>query len=779
MGYVQAARGLDMQAEATLGSDGLVVATTVDNWATNHTRELEALAAHKSLQRVLVAGSGDADPGDAATVKADFEGLVSASKDIDSVALVDLNGKFIVVNLPNELGQDVNFRDYFQVPVKEHRPYITSVAVSTLTNKPSIFFSAPVLSTAGKVLGVVRSRSSLAGVEKAVADARDRTGAGATGILLDPSGLVIADSEHADWQQRPIVPLPTDRLDALLKGKQWGNNSAPEPLNEQDLAQVIGTQDNKIVTWQSDGTLYHAVAQPLHVMPWTFVSALPVRTFDAAAREFLRNAVLAAIVGLMLGAALLLVFARSIAANLKSLTRTAQALAQGELDQEIDVKSNDEIGQVAAAFRSMIVYQQAMAEVAASIADGDLTREAMPQSERDVLGTSLLRMVSNLRELVGAVQTASSGVAEASHQLSGSGAQVGSVVQQVSRAIQSMANGAQDVNLSAQEGEQVVELLARAIDGIARGATDQARQVQAASLTANDLAAAVAEVASGAEQVGQASQQTRGAAQNGGRAVRETTAAMAQIQAVVGDAAAKVEDLGKLGDKIGAVIETIDDIAEQTNLLALNAAIEAARAGEHGRGFAVVADEVRKLAERSSRETKQIAELIQHVQVGTRGAVSAMQAGSLQVEQGAQKAELAGRALEEILAAVEATVAQVTDIATSAREMAQGAQRVTDSMESISVIVEENTAASEEMLAQSGHVAQAIKSIAGVAEEQSAGSEEVSASAEEMSAQIEEMSAQAQQLAVTASELRELVSRFKLDECGVVQLNPGALRRAA
>jgi methyl-accepting chemotaxis protein len=279
-----------------------------------------------------------------------------------------------------------------------------------------------------------------------------------------------------------------------------------------------------------------------------------------------------------------------------------------------------------------------------------------------------------------------------------------------------------------------------------------------------------------------ASVQTRTAAEQGGQAVRDTTAAMAEIQAVVTTAAGKVHDLGTLGQRIGAVVETIDQIAEQTNLLALNAAIEAARAGEHGKGFAVVADEVRKLAERSTRETKQIAELIQQVQRGTDAAVTAMEDGSAKVEQGSAKAIQAGQALEEILRAVEITVRQVTEIANSSQEMAAGARTVTDAMQSISAVVEQNTAATEQMAAQTGQVAAAIQGIAKVSDEQSAATEEVSASAGEMSAQVEEMGAQAHELTVTAEQLRGLVARFTLEQVGQPSDRTGntvLLRRAA
>jgi len=229
-------------------------------------------------------------------------------------------------------------------------------------------------------------------------------------------------------------------------------------------------------------------------------------------------------------------------------------------------------------------------------------------------------------------------------------------------------------------------------------------------------------------------------------------------------AATAAAAIARANPTIGAVVETIDDIAEQTNLLALNAAIEAARAGEHGKGFAVVADEVRKLAERSGRETKQIAELIAQVQTGTQEAVAAMDSGAATVELGSQKADQAGRALQEILEAVQATVRQVGEIASSSQQMASGARSVTDAMHSISAVVEQSTAATEEMSAQAGQVTMSIQSIAAVSEQQSAATEEVSASTEEMSAQVEQMAAQAEELAGTADQLKVLVSRFKLDD---------------
>ncbi len=500
------------------------------------------------------------------------------------------------------------------------------------------------------------------------------------------------------------------------------------------------------------------LGQPIGIL----YDGVPLDAAAQAVQHTFVSILLAATAAISIVLIFLWMIVRPLWINGTALAADAEALADGRGIDIVTRPDSDELGRVAAAFARIVAYQRALAEHAEAIADGDLSRSVTLAGEDDRLGAAIARMTDTLREVVLALQTSSSELAEHAHALDLAASRSAEVVGGVGVAVRELASGSSELSSAAETSNVIVRQFESAIDGIARGAVDQAMQVRAASGDAQRMAGDVERVAAITSDLAAAGDATRTTAQSGARAVTETIEDMRAIQLGVAGAAEKIRELGDLSAKIGVVVETIDALTDQTNLLALNAAIEAARAGEHGRGFAVVADEVRTLAESASYQTKEIGGLIVEVQRRTLEAVGAAESGAAIADRGAAKVGAASAALGEIIAAVDQTVARVGDIASAMREMSDGARSVGHSMDSINAVVEENSTATEEMASQTGHLAGAIGAIASTAQQNARNTGDVSSSAVRMEDDIARVRAEALKLAATAARMRELVSRFRL-----------------
>ncbi|MGO8794574.1 MAG: methyl-accepting chemotaxis protein [Candidatus Sulfotelmatobacter sp.] len=224
--------------------------------------------------------------------------------------------------------------------------------------------------------------------------------------------------------------------------------------------------------------------------------------------------------------------------------------------------------------------------------------------------------------------------------------------------------------------------------------SDQTHQVATAM---EEMSATVQQISQHSEKAATTSQAAAAAARRGGEVADETLSTMRSIAESTKAVASRITELGKSSEQIGKIIAVIDDIADQTNLLALNAAIEAARAGEQGRGFAVVADEVRKLAERTTKATKEIAAMIESIQAETKNAVQAMEKGTREVQVGVDKTTASGAALEEIIKMSEQVGDMISQIATAAVEQSSASEQINASVSQISSSTQESSATASEM----------------------------------------------------------------------------------
>jgi methyl-accepting chemotaxis protein len=384
---------------------------------------------------------------------------------------------------------------------------------------------------------------------------------------------------------------------------------------------------------------------------------------DAKADTLQTRLLVLGIVALLVAIAAGYLLVRMIARPLGKVSDALAGIAEGDLGEPLTHRSADEVGRVAESYNDMRAYLEDKATVAGRMADGDLTVEVQPHSDRDALGHAYARMIASLRDLIGRVSTTATHVSSASQEVASTSEEAGRAVNEIATAIGEMAEGAE-------------------------------RQVASVHHARED-----------ADETTRAAEEARATAEAGAAAAQRATEAMAAVRDSSGQMSSAMEGLAAKSGEIGGIVVAITTIAEQTNLLALNAAIEAARAGDQGKGFAVVAEEVRKLAEEAEQAAGSIGTLIGEIQRDTQHTSSLVEEGRRRSEEGVGTVEEARAAFEQIAASVAGVSDRIGQIAAATSDVAAVAEQSSASTEEVSASTQETSASTQQIAASAQELA--------------------------------------------------------------------------
>lgn len=352
---------------------------------------------------------------------------------------------------------------------------------------------------------------------------------------------------------------------------------------------------------------------------------------------------------------------------------------------------------------------QRIVDVVQKVSEGDLTVEPLSIKANDdigLLGNRLNAMIEALRSVISSVGDTSSQLAASAEQLTA----------------------------SAEQSAQAAEHTAVTMQELAEGTDRQVQSTDDTDHIVKELAVGAAKIASRSETVTQTAQRASRAAEQGNRSIVKTVEQMQSIHQSVNQSSSIIENLETHAQNIGEIVSTIEAIAAQTNLLALNAAIEAARAGEHGRGFVVVSNEVRKLAEQSTQSAHRIGEMIDTIRLEVQDVVASMKLGTEEVTRGMEVVHDAGLSFQQIQQEIQEVTKQISEVTVAVQSMSSGAQQASSSVEQIKEVTDTTAAATQT----------------------------VSSSSEQQLASMEEITSSAVALSQVAEELEKLIKQFKL-----------------
>ncbi len=557
---------------------------------------------------------------------------------------------------------------------------------------------------------------------------------------------------------------------AFHDGKKVIASSVDELKKQLNLNKML---DEDAVQMSLNNRSHIVYNYPLNHNSAGFLVALDRSSILAANRTMQRTLVMI-VIGVMAVAIFLgIIISRGIARPLDSVVQNLKEIAEGDADltQQLEITSNDEIGVLASSFNLFVERLRGIVESTRKASSG-LTEatgsirnrssevshaagqqtKAMEQSHLSIteIGKASGDIADNVSNLVASVQQS----AAATHELEST---TFSITEQMENLFGIISDISSSIHQLSSSNEQ--------IDGNILELSNNARET---SKSAEELDHATSTIEKSAEQTSQIAQQAAADALEGKAAVQATIQGIRELEEIMEKSYTAIHELGSRSDAIGNIINVIAEVADQTNLLALNAAIIAAQAGEHGQGFAVVAEEIRNLAERTSVSTKEIAEIIENLQQGTKTAVSTIEAGTLRAQEEVARSAETGQALEKLHESSLISTEQITGIAKQTqkqseenRTIAHAVLGITKMLDQIATSIGQQTASTRNL----SNAAESMKNIAGRVKnstaEQGRGGQQIAQSMEHIQQMIERIDSATREQNERSSEVVESVSMVR------------------
>ena len=539
---------------------------------------------------------------------------------LSTISLIGKDGIFYASSdIKTVKGVNVTGRDYLDKALKG-TPNVGSVVISKATGRVSCTAASPIYSSTGTdITSIV-----MAGFElKLLSDIFDKMKIGKAGYayIVDKNGFYVT---------HPVK-------DKILK------ENISEIKGMEAVSEMVKQGKSGMTEYNTlEGVRKVAAVSPVPVTGWSVVSTVPVEELYAPAR-FTRNVtIIIGLIFLALASLLFFFFARSLTRPLIHLVGAAEKIATGDLAVEVTSENRqDEIGTLARAFTGMIQSLKDKAQIAQKIAGGDLTVEATSLSDADALGNAFSTMVATNR-----------------------------------RQIQEIMEG---VNVLASSGSEIMA----SVSQLTSGAAETSTAVSETTTTVEEVKQTTDVSSQKAKHVAELGRKSVEISRTGLKSIEDTINGMNRIKEQVESIADMVVRLSEQSQAIGEIIATVNDLAEQSNLLAVNASIEAAKAGEQGKGFAVVAQEIRSLAAQSKQATTQVRNILFDVQKAISSAVMATDLGSKAVEEGVKLSTQAGEAIDVLAESVTESTNAAIQIAASSQQQLIGMNQVVSAMENI------------------------------------------------------------------------------------------------